>query len=155
MAEEIGEPEEEFPSQRAIEEASFNTIQPAPNDVADEWLLREFTEEEVERQRQYLEDLERRRASEQHQLRQRATVQRTSNTGRRIPPPPPPPEYYILDPSNEDEKDALYAPGLSGWHGGDNGATRAGPPAMAQTTTATTATTARRSTASWVSTRSA
>ena len=62
------------------------------------------SEEEVERQRQILEQLERERAA--------------TSGGRRIPPPPPPPEYYILDPSDED---APTAPGPSRWHGGDAG----------------------------------
>ena len=102
----MGAPEEEFPGERLALEASFNEVLPAPDDVAEEWSARMYVEEEVERQRRILEELERERAA--------------ATGGRRIPPPPPPPEYYILDPSDEDE-DAPTAPGPSRWHGGDAG----------------------------------
>ena len=81
-------------------EASFNTIQPAAEDFAESWSLREFTAQEVEQQRQLLADTERRRVEREQR---RASLPRRS----RIPPPPQPKEieYYVLDPSDEEEED--------------------------------------------------
>lgn len=112
--------EEEWPGLKEAEEASFNTVQPALPEWAEDWSLRSFAAEEVERQRAALADLE----------RQRATA---ANAGRRsrIPPPPVAPEieYYKLDPSDDDEDDALQQALLvSKLQQGDDGAGPSRPP---------------------------
>lgn len=118
----LGEQEEEWSGHRTAEEASFNTVQPAPKEFANDWSLEDFTAAEVECQRQILADLERKRAADQRQERQQAAAAR-----RRIQPPPQAREieYYKLDPSDNEEEDvAAYKRTLllSKWHGGDDGA---------------------------------
>ena len=100
-----------FRSQRAAEEASFNTVQPATDDFADDWSLHDFAAEELERQRRILADLERRRAeaaaAEAAAAAATPADARRATRRARIPPPPEPRPYVFikLDASDSDDDD--------------------------------------------------
>ena len=83
----LGEQEEEWPGQTATKEVSCNTVQTVTDEFTHDWSLKDFTAAEVERQRQILADLERKRAADQRQCGPQA---------REI-------EYYKLDPSDNEE----------------------------------------------------
>ena len=107
--------EEEWHGPKEAEELSFNTIQPAADDVAEDWSLRETTAAQLEIQRQILAEVERAKAQQQ---------QAAANAARRRVPPPPQPkevDYIVLDPYSDDEREFQRALQQTRW-GGDTGA---------------------------------
>ena len=77
------EQEEEWPGQKEAEEASFNTVQSALPEWVEDWSLRAFAEEELERQRVTLAELESRSAEE----KERQGVANAAYHSRILPPP--------------------------------------------------------------------
>ena len=96
----LGEQEEEWPGQRAAKEASFNTVQPAPPEVADDWSLTDFTVEEIEKQKRLFAELERQRAAAAATAGPRPATRRP-----RIPLPPEPRPYVFIKLDASDSED--------------------------------------------------
>ena len=108
------EEEDEWPDMAAAEELSRNTLQPVPDDVADEWSRHEDTAAEVELQRRLLAEAERAKA-------QRLQEAAANAARRRIPPPPQPKpiDFVVIDPDSEEEAEYQRALAVSRW--GDAG----------------------------------